>query len=205
MRANSSKAREKVDSCGTCRASFQPQIRRNCASRARASSNCLVVPNPYTALATKALAIASLSFEGRPTQPRLLGTKRARGIISKVATKRFAGSVNSPSSSFKTGKSPVCSTWANCVICCRRVSFIWAPEALPCVATTAYFELGHLFKQNRTVLFYFSGLTQFCKRLFVERLAKLAIESGLGSRGCGQRPVFWRTNCSTDFGCAPKT
>src|ERR1035441_4065902 len=73
MRANSSKAREKVDSCGTCRASFQPQIRRNCASRARASSNCLVVPNPYTALATKALAIASLSFEGRPTQPRLLG------------------------------------------------------------------------------------------------------------------------------------
>src|ERR1039458_9821532 len=59
MRASSSKAREEVDSCGTCRASFQPQIRRNCASRSRASSNCLVVPNPYTALATKALAIAS--------------------------------------------------------------------------------------------------------------------------------------------------
>src|ERR1035438_7228706 len=79
MRASSSKAREEVDSCGTCRASFQPQIRRNCASRSRASSNCLVVPNPYTALATKALAIASRCFAGRPTQPRLLGTKRDDG------------------------------------------------------------------------------------------------------------------------------
>src|ERR1035437_2295289 len=126
MRANSSKAREKVDSCGTCQGSFQPQMRRNCASLARATSNCLVRANPYTALATKALAMAKRSLDGRPIQPRLEGTKRASGIISRVATSRLAGSVNSPSSSFKTGKSPVCSTWANCVICWRSVSFIWA-------------------------------------------------------------------------------
>ena len=93
MRASSSKAREEVDSCGTCRASFQPQIRRNCASRSRASSNCLVVPNPYTALATKALAIASRCFAGRPTQPRLLGTKRDDG--SKPA-KILSGGVRVP-------------------------------------------------------------------------------------------------------------
>src|SRR5258707_10383501 len=110
MRANSAKAREKVDSCGTCQGSFQPQMRRNCASLARASSNCLVRANPYTALATKALAIASRSLDGRPIQPRPQGTKRARGIISKVATRRLAGAVNSPSSSCKRGKSPVCRT-----------------------------------------------------------------------------------------------
>src|ERR1019366_8696051 len=71
---------------------------------------CLVRANPYTALATNALAMARRSLEGRPIQPRLEGTKRANGIISKVATRRLAGGVNSPSSSSRTGKSPACST-----------------------------------------------------------------------------------------------
>jgi hypothetical protein len=31
---------------------------------------------------------------GRPTAPRPVGTKRASGIISKAATKRFAEGVN---------------------------------------------------------------------------------------------------------------
>jgi hypothetical protein len=46
----SEKARENVDSCGTCQASFQPQICRNWASRASASSNCRVVLNPVHGL-----------------------------------------------------------------------------------------------------------------------------------------------------------
>ena len=69
-----------------------------------------VVLISIVALATKALAIANRSFDGRPIQPRLLGTKRASGIISKVATNRVAESVNSPSSSFNIGNRPVCST-----------------------------------------------------------------------------------------------
>jgi len=50
MRANSSKACEKVDSCGIC-----PGL--SYGSLSRDSSNCRVVLNPYAALATKPIAI----------------------------------------------------------------------------------------------------------------------------------------------------
>src|ERR1039458_1621317 len=40
---------------------------------------------------------------------------------------------------------------------------------------------------------------------FCERLAKLATKSDRCSREGSRRLVFWRANCSTDFGCASKT
>ena len=56
--ANSANARENVDSCGRSRLLFQPQILRSCASFCNRSRNCVVVQRSYTALATKAQAIA---------------------------------------------------------------------------------------------------------------------------------------------------
>jgi len=42
---------------------------------------------------------------------------------------------------------------------------MWAPEALLCLATTAYFDGALFSKQILAVLFYFIGLTEFCKWL----------------------------------------
>jgi hypothetical protein len=116
------------------------------------------------AWATKALAIASRSFNGRPTHPPLLGTKRANGIISKVATRRLADSVHSPTSSSKTGKSFVWTTCANCMICCRSVSFIWHPRNRYAKQQINSKQTG--LKHNQAVLFDISDLAQFCKWLF---------------------------------------
>src|SRR5260370_19427350 len=109
--------------------------------------------------------MARRSLDGRPIQPRLLGTKRPNGIISKVAASRFAEPLNSPISSSKAGKSLFCKTCANCVICCRKVSFIWASGLGCLVDSYSLTPRGPLSKQSQAVLFYFNDFAQFCKRL----------------------------------------
>ena len=79
--------------------------------------------------------------------------------MANVATRRLPDRLNSPSSSSKLGKSWVCKTWVDCVICCRRLSFIWASGVGCLVDSNSLTPRGPPFKHNRTVLFYFNNFT----------------------------------------------
>ena len=67
--ANSAKARENVDSLGTCPGRSQPHSRRKRLSTASRSISIDVVGSPITALATNARANAARSRSGRPGRP----------------------------------------------------------------------------------------------------------------------------------------
>ena len=127
-----------------CRAVAKPQMA--CAT-ARVLSQTLDGKLPRVRHAVDGLGHEGaqsdgVAFFGRPPHPATRGGKLRSDRAGPSLQDRASGAwLFCPAGRWllsNTGKSWLCRVCANCVSCCRRVSFMWAPGLLVCLATTAY-------------------------------------------------------------------